>query len=299
MKVIRACFEEKVCNYLKDNMIKGETQRACLVFNHGLGDYVLFLPIFKKLQEIFKQFWDIKIGSMPEKGYKCLCKDAVFISPPYGKYEKDFDVVFNINYVEPSRGEGFISIDTGNELISSDRAMNLSKPELCNELEIGIPNFKWEIENIRAGSKKVKNRVGVHFFGYAWSQDKNVSIEVATKIWNEIIKSGFNPFEIQMIPPNKVGIIEIFDCISRNNSLRYTYPNLRIMIQEISKCEYFIGCDSGPLYLAISVLGKDKCIGLEKNRKISKVLPIDDLTIVDIKDYKDDSIYNIFNEEKN
>lgn len=291
MNIFQSCFENKIYDYLKNN---SDIEKVCILFNHGLGDIINFIPIFEELKVRFKNC-SFKLGSLPEKGYKCLHEDAIFMFPPYGKYSETFDVVFNINYLEPPRDNDSIFISSykyPENFIDYESIKNLSKPELCNYIEIGIPDFKWKYHKISIACKTIK-RVGVHFFGYAWADDKNVDIETSYRIWNEVIESGYVPYEIQMIPPNKVGIIEHPKFINRENSLRYNFPNLKLMIQEISKCNYFIGCDSGPLFLAISILGPDSCIGLQKNREISKVFPRPSINLVDIKNYSEDSIKSL------
>jgi len=286
--IIRQSYnvDSTIFEYLNNNS-PDKTGNICILFNHGLGDYILFLPIFEKLQKVFKDKWNLKIGSLPEKGFKCLHKDSIFVTPPYGSYSDEFDVIFNINYVEPPR-----------EKLNDDK---INKPELCNKLEIGIPYFEWGCYKLPMQFTKIfkHNRIGVHFFGYAWGNDKNADVDVSKKIWDEIIKSSFNPYEIQMIPPNKIGLIEHPSFLNRENSLRFNYPNIRLMIQEISKCDYFIGVDSGPLYLALSILGPDRCIGLQKNREIKKAFPRPSINIVDIKDYKDGSILSLIEQGEN
>lgn len=291
MIIKQSCFDNKIYDFLGSNP---SIQKVCILFNHGLGDIINFIPVFDKLKSIFKNC-SFKLGSLPEKGYKCLHEDAVFITPPYGKYSEIYDAIFNINYLEPPRDTGSIFLSSYNyseNFIDYEFIKNLSKPELCNQLEIGIPNFEWKYHTIFMNCKPIK-RVGVHFFGYAWADDKNTDIDTSYKIWNEIIKSDYEPYEIQMIPPNKVGIIEHPKFINRENSLRYNFPNLRLMMQEISKCNYFIGVDSGPLFLALSILGPNSCIGLQKNREIKKVFPRPSINLIDIKDYKDGLIESL------
>lgn len=291
MYIIDNCVENKIYRVLKDF---GESGKACILFNHGLGDYCLFLPLFNSLCEKFPK-WDIKIGYSPERNYYFIHPNSVVMNGPYGKYEDIYDIIFNLTYYEPPRNDKeFIYL---NSKIGHVRKLKtISKPYLCNELEIGLEYFKWkpyklniELENNNS------NLIGVHFFGHTSVQNKDLSYDKGEIIWEEIKKAGYEPFEIQMIPLNLLDSTEIPYFINRNNSIRFEFPNIRIMSKKISQCKYFIGVDSGPLYLAGSILGFDKCIGLERLRKFDKVLPIE-IKKIDAEKYINGSVFNLLKE---
>jgi hypothetical protein len=62
------------------------------------------------------------------------------------------------------------------------------------------------------------------------------------------------------------------------------------MKDEIAKCRYFIGVDSGPLYLASSILGHENLIGLENKKRIAYYCP-KHMQTVSIKEYQPGTIY--------
>jgi hypothetical protein len=256
--------------------------KAVLIFNHGLGDFVLFLPLFEKLCEKYKN-WDIKIGFNPERNYKYLYPNSVILNSPYGKYSGIYDVLFGIFYPEPPRNREEFNNFTAKFTV--DKIETITKPYLCNKIEIGLKNFKWTPFKFpfKLNNKNSK-RIGVHFFGHTSIANKDASYSDAEIIWNEIINYGYEPYEIQMIPLEQIPEIETPGYINKNNSLRYEFPNLRLMVDEIVKCKYFVGVDSGPIYLSGSILGFDKVIGLEKLRLFNKVLPVN-IKKVDINNY--------------
>jgi len=62
------------------------------------------------------------------------------------------------------------------------------------------------------------------------------------------------------------------------------------MIEEISKCKFFIGVDSGPIYLASALLGTDYIVGLENQKKHNNFLPKHIVT-VPVLNYKSGVIF--------
>ena len=81
------------------------------------------------------------------------------------------------------------------------------------------------------------------------------------------------------------------DCLNKDCSLRYEKADLKKMIEEIGKCKFFIGIDSGPIYLASALLGLDNIIGLENQKKHNNFLPKHIVT-VPVLNYEAGSIYN-------
>lgn len=278
MKIFESCFDNKVANVLEES----NPGKAVLLFNHGLGDFVLFLPLFDRLCKEFLN-WDLRIGCNPERNFKYLHPKCVIMDAPYGKYAEEYDFIFNIIYPEPPRNDN--ELKSMNSRFTVNKIETITKPYLCNTLEIGLKNFIWEPFKFpyRPNNKESK-KIGVHFFGHTSIQNKDADFSVAKSIWYEIKNAGFIPFEIQMLP---LSILEVTDTpeFIGENTIRYNFPNLRIMVENILECKCFLGVDSGPIYLAGSLLGFDKILGLEKTRKFNKVLP-QQINIIDIENYK-------------
>jgi len=146
---------------------------------------------------------------------------------------------------------------------------------------------RWKVNNSK--------RVGIHLFGHTGMDKKFCPVDVAEEIWHEIISAGYKPYEIHMTPnfasdyPDFIEA-DYIDCINKSCSLRYTEPNLLRMIQETGKCKFFVGVDSGPIYLASALLGTDRLIGLENQKKHNNFLP-KHITTVSVNEYKSGTIY--------
>jgi hypothetical protein len=136
-------------------------------------------------------------------------------------------------------------------------------------------------------------RVGVHFFGHTGAHHKFCPPEVANQIWKEIIEAGFEPFECHMRPDfrkryNDCGIDDA--CfIPDEQTIRYQKPSLSLLRDSISTCQYFIGVDSGPLYLASSILGHENVIGLENQKRIAYYCP-KHISTLSVRDYQAGSV---------
>lgn len=251
--------KKKVVDYLKGNT----NGRILLIFRHGLGDIINFLPIFKELKSRSPN-WRIELG---------LEKNRKLSSIHRNIYEYDklrirdihrlFTHMFSISYREPY----------GNLI---------SKPMYCNLNEIGLTDFEWSPYELDIElNNKDSDRIGIHFEGNTNQKNKSLKIEQTMELWEYFNEINLSPFEIHnpgFNDNNSMG----YSFISRDQTIRFENPTIERMIQEISKCKYFVGIDSGVLYLAMSILGPEKCIGIQKNYIINKYAPID-LNIINIE----------------
>lgn len=256
--------------------------RPLITFSHGLGDFLLHLPIYK---EVIKQAGKkVDLGVQSKRHFHLIYSGLVLTDKIDVKSRYDF--IQPIKYAEPF-GE-------------------YSKPLQCAFSEYGLTDFQWEPYKFQNNvSNKKSKRIGVHFFGHSGfnKQSKFCPIKVAEKIWKEIELAGYEPFELyQRTNFTKdyflnSEIPDKFDLATKENSLRFEQPNLKLVFEEIKKCRFFIGVDSGLLYLSLSLLGENSIIGLENKKKISRYLPTK-ITTVNVDDYKDGSVFNLLKQMK-
>jgi hypothetical protein len=239
---------KKVVDYLKEK----RNGRVLLLMRHGLGDIINFIPIVEELNKRYP-FISFFIG-VEEDRKSSLIYSKIF---EYNRnsilnLRRQFTYFFLIHYSEPYD--------------------DLSKPYLCNRDEIGLESFNWTPYKMKIEKLIIKNRIGVHFFGSTNQNNKSLTTEEANIFWDDLVTIGKSPFEIHN-PKYNLYLDLGHDFYKFPNTIRFNNPNIKEIIDEISKCEYFIGIDSGMLYLAITILGVEKCIGIEKNYKISKYFP--------------------------
>lgn len=270
-------------------LVKRATKGALFTFEHGLGDLINYLPVHR---EFCRQSGvNVTIASSAKRQFN-LIDPRIIVLDQNENYRSRFDFHYRVHY--PDSVNSSYPIEIHNEP---------AKPYLCAIHEMGMKDFVWKPFRMVNKTLDVEsNRVGVHLFGHTGMMDKHVPEEVVYKIWKEIEDAGFEPFEVYMRP----GFSNEYKCTDRgtddfciankNNSLRFEKPDLKRMIEEIGKCRFFVGIDSGPIYLAGALLGHDHLIGLINGKRHDHFMPCH-ISTVGVKHYKDGSIHRILNQK--
>jgi len=256
--------------------------RSLFTFDHGLGDLINFIPVWHEFIE--QSGMRPTLGSSSKRQFEYIYPGILNIDKSFDK--RKWQYIYRILYPDPKNTS--IPIDISDEP---------AKPYICAYYELGMNEFTWKPYQM-TNKHRVKDskRVGVHLFGHTGMHKKFCPVEVAEKIWNEIIEAGYEPFECHMTPgfadeyPDFIEA-DSMECLTPDCSLRYEKADLSKMIEEIGKCRFFIGVDSGPIYLASALLGVDYIIGLENQKKHNNFLPKHIIT-VPVLGYKSGTIFN-------
>ena len=261
--------------------VKRIVGRSLFIFEHGLGDLILFLPVwYEFLEQVgIKCF----LGASKKRQFNLINKNIITIDRSFDKSQ--YAYIYKILYPDPK-----------NSLIPIDISHEPAKPYICAFYELGMKEFPWK-PFIIPNKYKNKNskRVGVHLFGHTGMDKKFCPVDVAEEIWQEIVDAGYEPYECHMTPsfadeyPDFIEA-DSMECLTPDCSLRYEKADLKKMIEEISKCKFFIGVDSGPIYLASALLGTDYIVGLENQKKHNNFLPKHIVT-VPVLNYKSGVIF--------
>lgn len=265
--------------------------RPLFIFEHGLGDLINYLPVHKELcSQVGKS---IKLAASAKRQFHLIRPDIISLNGSE-ELRPTFDYMYKVHYP-----------DSTNSLPPIEYHNESAKPYLCAYYELGMSEFAWtpfRMQN-RWIDKKFNNRVGVHLFGHTGMQTKFCPNVVAEQIWNEVIEAGYEPFEVHMIPQfakeysnDDLGCHEL-SLVNETNSLRFETPDLKRMIEETAKCRYFIGIDSGPIYLASALIGHDNLIGLVNRKRHDHFLPVH-IQTVNVGTYKEGSIVRILKQKE-
>jgi len=219
--------QKKLIEYLKDG------QKVLIRFGHGLGDTILFVPIFEKLKSLYpKVQFDLYVESGQEEIFQSI-KD---------KDAPGYDFVFHLDFPMSEGGK-------------------MTKPEKCCVDEIGIEPITETAELPKFSSPLV----AVHFQGTALPNQVSCPSETAALIWAEIKDAGYIPIECHFKHCWHNPANEKFAFI--DSSARESKANLKSLIGLLQHCTAFIGVASGPFVVALSTM-PDRLLYLQKQHLI-------------------------------
>ncbi len=225
--MITSFKDKKLIEYLKDG------QKVLIRFGHGLGDTILFYPIFLKLVELYpKVKFDLYVESGQEEIFPSIKdKDAT-----------GYDHVFSLDF---PMSEG----------------SSQTKPEKCCIDEIGID----PITEVAALPKQKNPFVAVHFQGTALPGSVSCPMSIAEQIYKEIKEAGFIPIECHFEHCWHNPINQKYSFI--DNSVRGYPAKISSLIGMLQASAAFIGIASGPFVTALSVI-PEKTLYLEVKHKL-------------------------------
>nr|HRU06982.1 hypothetical protein [Candidatus Brocadiia bacterium] len=232
-------------------------KRYLIRFCHGLGDMVMFLPLWRALQELRPES---RIDLQLFNGQEGLFGSVHNPDP------KDYDDVFDIAFL-CAEGSGW------------------TKAWRCCVHELGIP----PIQPLASLPLCDSPLVAVHFQGTSLPLATNCPEAVAAMIWAEVGSAGKMPFEVHYLhcwanPANRP-----YACVT--NSARHaavpaiTIPNLIGLLQ---RCFAFVGVLSGPAMAALA-LAPARCLILENRTRLAYYTPTPAATL-DVNAYKPGSV---------
>jgi hypothetical protein len=247
---------------LSERLNSGDYKSVIILFGHGLGDCIMFVKLFDKLQELYP---NVVFNMALQKGLseEFLYPNAFLFSSVEEVLQQDYDLCASINFPVEIPG--------------------LTKSELCCREELGIESV-WGHKPLPLFPSRL---VAVHFNLTSIPEAVKPTEEVAQQIWNEIRAAGYIPIETHFShvfdnPENKM--FPFIDC-----TVRKCQPKIESLLGLISHCTAFIGVVSGPFHVAMSILPHDRIGYLEKNIPVARFTH-EDIKSFDIKNFTAGSI---------
>jgi hypothetical protein len=257
--------------------VKRFTRKSVFIFDHGLGDFIHYLPVHLEFERQAQM--EVILAASRSRQFHMLypkVQESETLVP------RTYGMIYKVHYP-----------DTKSFVVPFEIYDEPSKPYLCAYYELGLSPFVWTPYRITAPVRERHKRIGVHFFGHTGSNEKFCPPPIAKMIWEEIIQAGYEPFECHMRPEfrSRYADCGVDDCsfIKGDQTIRFQKPELSLMRDAIANCQYFIGVDSGPLYLATSILGHENVIGLENKKRIAYYCP-KHINTLSIREYQPGSI---------
>lgn len=216
--------DKKIIEYLEPG------GKYLLNFHSGLGDLIMFLPIYYAFKAKYAIERDCEIKLYVQSGQEELFGEAEVID------ESQYEIVASLNYP--------MAVHSG-----ETKAERCAKHELgmTDEDLAGVPEFHW--------LPKIKSPiVGCHFQGTALPDSVNCPEAVARQIWQEIKDFGKMPLETHFCHLFHNPVNSKYSFI--DNSARNYKANVSNLIGLIQQCGAFIGVASGPFVAAMATIPK-------------------------------------------
>jgi hypothetical protein len=231
MAAITEYTKKKLVEYLYDGA------NVLILFGHGLGDTVMFYPVFEALKSAYPK---VKFDLYVECG-----QEEVF--GKVKREEEKYDLVFSINYP------------------MSEHLTDKTKSEYCCIQEIGIDPVLINREFSKLPLCK-SPLIALHFNSTALPGSVNCPSEVAEQLWLQVVSAGFVPIEChyQHVFHNPVN--KKYDFV--NNTVRGCKASIPALIGLLQRCRGFIGVASGPLTIALSMY-PERTLYLENSHRLS------------------------------
>lgn len=246
---------------LAEHLETGRFKTVLLPFFHGVGDVVMFLAIIDALRTRYPEI-KIDLGLARGLDQETFVPDAVLLEGDWREkaLTLGYDLVFPCNFP-----------------IERMEDLTKTKAEICCEEEIGIPPVCGH------NRLKAKKLVGVHFQMTSVPWVANADAPIAEVIWNDVKEAGFVPIETHFQhvfhnPANeRYGFVD--------THVRACAPRIDTLMALLNSCAAFVGVVSGNFHMALSVLGPEKVMLLEKDLK-AQLFTKSPIATANLKDYQ-------------
>lgn len=259
-------LDEKLVHHLED-LKQG---KVLFIFDHGLGDYIMFMNLFGYLEKKYPKIkFFLSYNEMFEYGFlhKNMFKIKSKISLNHTTVY--FNKTVKEKYDIPSLEKQF---DIVVDIILPETPRSLTKMEVCFKHELGFKDEPCP----DAGSYKIyhgdvlpvneTNIIGIHAVTNTGISQKSLTIESCRLLWDNITKLGYQPmlFHTKFKASHPDYLAYNFSWVPKQYLI--SSNNVPDMMNKIAKCKYFFGVLSGPLCLAQSILGDDRCISILRQK---------------------------------
>jgi hypothetical protein len=237
-------FSTKKASAYLDELPQGS--KVLIAFWHGLGDTLMFIPLFDLLKSKYPQHqFTLSLGL----GFGQNCLYAGSIDIPKADFLKEHDIAFVFGFP------------------MSEGRLGITKAEYCCIKELGIdPKDALSLSPSFKGIMNQNNPfVAVHFQGTCLPGSTNPDEALSKRIWDDIVDAGYIPIDVHFKhlfhnPANR-------DYSWLTRTCRDIQPHIQTLFQVISNCRAFVGVASGPLVVSLALF-PERTIYLQKHHQI-------------------------------
>jgi len=248
-----------------------EPKKILIVFWHGVGDLLMFLPLYNYLRSHFNKH-NFDLGLLPGVGHKHIVSEGLEL--PEVDFVKDHDVCFVISF----------------PMIEGSNTM--TKVEHCARLEIGFDqtqHFDGMYANITRLPQlsPVRNKlIGVHFQGTCLPGSTNPHPELAKQIWDDLVDAGYVPIDLHFEHVFHNPVNKRFPWSTR--TCRELKPSLETLQMVIERCFAVVAVASGPFVISMCVKPQ-RTVYLQKHHTVDCYIK-GFTNVVDIRNYKKENL---------
>jgi hypothetical protein len=250
--------EKKLAAYLDEGTFK----KVLIVSWHGLGDQVMFLPLFDKLKELYPGI-HFDLGFCKGLDEETIYPEAILLGD-LKNIEEGYDLTALIHFPVEVPG--------------------LTKAELCCKEELGISPPAIEYKPLPKFPSKL---CAVHWNITCLPDLANCPEDVAKKIWSEILAAGWIPIEshFEHIFHNPVNQkFDFVDC-----SVRRVTPRVSTLLGLLGACGAFIGVVSGNFHCAMATMPHERIAFLQREIPVERFTH-EKIQTFDLKNYQDGGV---------
>lgn len=247
---------EYITNYngkkVSDYLNTGKYKSALFVFHHGLGDCIMWEPVFEELRRLYP---NINI----QQNLHCGQPD-LFHSVPEDRAAYDITFVLGFPCNDVSHPE-------------------YTKAEYCCKVELGItpPSTTIKLNHIFKSPL-----VGTHFFSTSCPTSQGIPEDMAKRVYDDILSNGLIPIDTDMRHTWANSRNKKFSW--NTCSIDMADANLIKLSGVIQNCRGFCGSASGNLLLATALLPTHKILYIKNKMPLNTFTRLQLLTL-DINKY--------------
>lgn len=268
---------------LVDRIAEVKPKRVLLIFWHGLGDLMMFLPVLEAIRLVYSHAeYPAPPGRSPISCLRMVQDIAFDLGLPLGlKYEQIVPEAVLLTGEQVNEKADKLPYDLVVKITfpMNEGQQEYTKGEWCCLHEIGIPPVSGHAE-----LPGIQTRlVAVHFQITCLPDSANPDAATAERVWNDILEAGFVPLEVHFQHVFHNPANTKFPFIDA--TVRRCRADVGSLVGLIRNAAAFIGVVSGPFHVAVASLPPERVLLLEKDFKRGSFtkLPI---ATADLRDYR-------------
>lgn len=265
LRLKRIWESEKKLSWYLDDM---KPKKVCLPFGHGLGDTIMAIEPLRKLYDLYPDI-EFTLALQNGLGFQDLELDlpgkVIFVNDLSFKDESDetYEIVADIDF------------------IMNEGQQEFTKGQWCCIHELGIEPNKRVYSKLLNGKNRL---IAVQFHITCLPGACNPDKDVAERVWNDILESGYIPIEMHFQHVFHNPVNSKFDFI--DSTVRRCRPQISSLVGMIDQCAGIVSVVTGNLHVALANKKPEQIFFLEKDFKLESFIKDEKIARANVREYK-------------